>query len=221
MSALRELKAEATAQEALARASGHLLKHCGALELVARSHGYGNWRACLAALSDGAAAIRPQTRKGHKMTNVEMKHYENREWNFSLDIPRHWNTFPAVSTNSPYEIIRFLSHEDGVHILIVFRMPYDPQKGPKQHTDRVQEKLTQEGFANFTTSETSIGSRKVIMLDCNKPKDSGIWSVREYFIFDGTLAHALGFGTDKWDEKVDLFDRMAESFNVLKEAPAS
>jgi hypothetical protein len=38
-----------------------------------------------------------------------MKHYTNSEWHFGLDIPEHWNAFPAAPTNSPNEVIRFAS----------------------------------------------------------------------------------------------------------------
>jgi REP element-mobilizing transposase RayT len=33
-----------------------------------------------------------------------------------------------VSTNSPYELIRFASREDGTHLLIIFRKPHDPKQ---------------------------------------------------------------------------------------------
>jgi len=42
---------------------------------------------------------------------VEMKRYNNSQWNFGLDIPKRWNAFPAVPTNSPYEVIRFASRK--------------------------------------------------------------------------------------------------------------
>lgn len=53
MSPIEKLKAEAVALRQAEAAAGRPLKHCDALERVARKHGYGNWRACLAAL--GAA----------------------------------------------------------------------------------------------------------------------------------------------------------------------
>lgn len=99
----------------------------------------------------------------------EMKHYKSSgEWHFELDIPKRWNSFPAVPTNSPHEVIRFASFEDGTHVLIVFRHPYDPQLGPKATADEVQEYLTKQGFSNFVTGETTIGSRRVMTLDFDK-----------------------------------------------------
>ncbi|MBS0630397.1 MAG: hypothetical protein JSS11_00670 [Verrucomicrobia bacterium] len=50
MSPIEKLKAEAVALRAAENAAGRPLKHCEALERVAKKHGYANWRACLAAL---------------------------------------------------------------------------------------------------------------------------------------------------------------------------
>ena len=36
-----------------------------------------------------------------------------------------------MSTNSPYELIRFASSEDGTHLLIIFRRPHDPEQSLK------------------------------------------------------------------------------------------
>jgi hypothetical protein len=66
------------------------------------------------------------------MNMTDMKHYQSPEWNFALDIPRRWNSFPPVSTSSPWEVIRFASHEDGTHLVIIFRKPHDPKKSLKE-----------------------------------------------------------------------------------------
>lgn len=226
MSALDKLKAEAAAQEAVARASGRPIKHCSALALVAKSHGYRNWRACRAALSAMVPDSMGATRKKPQMADVDMKHYRSRDWNFSLDIPRHWNAFPAVSANSPYEVIRFASHEDGTHVLIIFRTPWSPRNGSQAYTERWQNDLAQAGFGKFVISETAIGSRQVLVLDCNRPMnganwnmalDGETWTVREYFVFDGTLVYALGFGTNRGHEKIDVYEQISGSFEIWED----
>jgi beta-lactamase regulating signal transducer with metallopeptidase domain len=143
----------------------------------------------------------------------DMKHYKSSEWKFELDVPKRWNTFPAVPTNSPFEVIRFMSKEDGTHNLIIFRNPHNPQQSAKAAVDQVQQILAKGGFSNFVTSETSIGSRRVLALDFDRPTpDGGTWSCREYFVINGTLMYVLGFGTTKRDAMFDLFDRMAKTF---------
>ena len=127
MSMLDKLRAEAAALEAEARASGNAIKHSAALEEVARRHGYSGWRACVAAFSDAALSDSPPNL-------FEMTRYKSSEWGFSLDIPARWNIFPTVPTNSPWEVVRFASHEDGFHTLIVFREPYDPKQSPEEHS---------------------------------------------------------------------------------------
>ncbi len=209
MSMLDKLKAEASALEAKARDSGKPIKHSVALEQVAKQHGYNGWRACLAAFSDGQSLTPPQN-------SFEMKRYANSEWNFSLDIPSRWNIFPAIPTNSPYEVSRFASNEEGRHLLIVFSEPYDPKQSPEAHSTKIQEILQKHDFSNFVSGETKIGSKTVLTLDFNKPVEDAIWNCRHYFMIDGsTLAYVLGFGTTRWDDMRDLFGRMAQSFNRL------
>jgi hypothetical protein len=151
----------------------------------------------------------------------EMKHYKSSgEWHFALDIPKRWNSFPVVPSNSPREVIRFALFEDGTHLLIVFRNPYDPQLGLKAISDEVQEHLAKDGFSNFVTGETTIGSRRVMTLDFDKwmADKGGTWSCRHYYVADGTVRYTLGFGANRRDAMFDLFDRMAKSF-VSEESP--
>ena len=221
MSSIEQLKSEAAALEAKARALGHPMKHCAALEQVARNHGYDSWRACCAILGATAPAVSVPVPKKPQINDIEMKRYKSKEWNFGLDIPTRWNSFPAVPTNSPNEVIRFASHESGVHLLIIFRNPYDPKKDPKAYSDQIQQILANVGFRNFVAAETSIGSRAVLTLDFDKPEDNGgTWSCRHYFVIDGTLAYVLGFGTNQRDAMFDLYDRIAKTF-VVEETPSS
>jgi hypothetical protein len=50
MSSIEQLKAEAIALREAEKARGNALKHCDALEQIAKKHGYANWRACVATL---------------------------------------------------------------------------------------------------------------------------------------------------------------------------
>lgn len=52
MSRIEQLKAEAVALRAAEKARGNDIKHCDALERIAKQHGYASWRACLASLRD-------------------------------------------------------------------------------------------------------------------------------------------------------------------------
>jgi hypothetical protein len=147
-----------------------------------------------------------------------MKHYRSSEWNFALDVPKRWNSFPPVPTNSPHEVIRFASNEDGTHLLIIFRLPHDLKKSLKDRVDEVQKILAGHGFGNFSTSEVTIKSRAALILEFDKPKEEGTWSCREYFTCEGTLSYTLGFGTTNKPAMFELYDRMAKSFEVLPES---
>jgi beta-lactamase regulating signal transducer with metallopeptidase domain len=153
-----------------------------------------------------------QSARGAQMADADMKHYKSAEWNFALDIPTRWNSFPPNPTNSPNEVIRFQSHEDGNHVLIVFRQPYNRKDDLKAYAGKVQQVLAGNGFSNFVTSETTIGSKTVVTLDFDKMMDGRLWSCRHYFIVDGTILHILGFGTTDKDAMFPLYDRIAKSF---------
>jgi glyoxalase superfamily protein len=219
MSPIDTLKSEAVALRAKEKASGRLLKHCDALEQVAKKHGYANWRACCAILEDASKADTPVPTDLDQPNVGVMKRYNSSEWNFALDIPERWNSFPPVLTNSPYEVIRFASHEDGVHVLIVFRQPYDPKNALRGYLEKVQQILVGKGFGNFVTASTTIGSKEALTLDFDKPQGDGTWSCRQYSVAEGTLVFTLGFGTNKKARVLDLYDRMAKSFEINPKLP--
>jgi hypothetical protein len=218
MSPINALKSEAVALRAKEKALGRALKHCDALEQVAKKHGYANWRACCAILEAASQKAASPIRDKAEMNANLMKHYERPEWKFAVDVPERWNSFPPEPTNSPNEVIRFASNEGGMHILIIFRQHHNPSGdlGLEWHVEKVKQVLTSKGFSNFVTAETIIGSQKALTLDFDKPQEDGTWSCRHYFVTEGTLVFALGFGTSRKASMVDLFDRMAKSFKILE-----
>jgi hypothetical protein len=151
------------------------------------------------------------------MNTTDMKRYKSSEWNFTLNIPKRWHSMPPQCTNSPYEVMRFASKEDGTHLLIVFRELHDPKQPLQAISDAVQKILANHGFGNFIAGKTTIGSRAALTLDFDKPKDNETWSCRHYFVADGTLRYTLGFGTSKKADMFALYDSMAKSFEILTE----
>lgn len=151
------------------------------------------------------------------MNTTEMKRYQSTEWNFALDIPKRWHAFPPVSSNSPAEVIRFASKEEGTHLVIIFRWPRDPKKSLQDACEQAQQILAGKGFGNFSTIETTIGTRPALMLEFDRPQDGGIWNCREYFVAEDTLQYTLGFGTNNKDGMFELYDRMAKSFEFSAE----
>lgn len=218
MSVIEKLKAEAAVLEVRARAAGQSLKHCAALEQVAKSHGYESWRACLAARSGEAPAARPAERAAAPPHEIEMKHYTSREWNFSLDVPKRWNAFPPVPTGeNPFEIIRFASLEDGYHMLIIFRIPCDPTMLPQASGATLQQHLIKAGFANFVLNTETVEGRIEFILDCEQQRDDRRYGMRYYSFVGETLGYRLAFTSPKWGALLPLFDRMAKSFEFSEE----
>ena len=148
-------------------------------------------------------------------TSAEMKHYENDKWNFELDIPENWKTMPPVPSNSPNEVIRFMANDkNGYHLMIFFRSSYDPNSSLYDVSYQIQQALGDAGFGNFVTAETTIDSKKVVTLDFDKTSENGAWSLRYYFVTDGTIIYTLGFGTTNKDAMIELFDSVAKTFRM-------
>jgi hypothetical protein len=144
-----------------------------------------------------------------------MKHYQNTEWNFGLDIPKGWNRFPPNLNYSPREVMRFASGENGRQLLVIFRTYIDAQKGVAGHVSAVEESLgKKEGYSHFVTGETTLGSRRVTTLDFDRPLEGGeIWSVHQYFLVEGTLLYTLSFSTNGNPQAmIPLTDRIANGF---------
>jgi hypothetical protein len=55
------------------------------------------------------------------------------------------------------------------------------------------------------------------MMEFDRPQDGGTWSCWQYFLAEGTLHYALGFGTNNKDSMFELYDRMARSFEFSAE----
>jgi beta-lactamase regulating signal transducer with metallopeptidase domain len=142
------------------------------------------------------------------------QHYQNTEWKFGLDVPKGWNRFPPVMANSPFEVVRFGSGQNGYQILIIFRNSIDAQSGIAAHIAAVEEQLGKAGFGNFLTTQVTIGSRQVTTLDFSRTNADGLtWNCRQYMFVDGSLIYTLGFGGNAKPEAVlAQEDGIAKSF---------
>jgi hypothetical protein len=120
-----------------------------------------------------------------------------------------------ISANSPFEVIRFLSNEGGSHALIVFRWPCDPKQPLSFYSGRTQEYLATKGYGNFSLSETNIGARPALVLECDINQDFGFYSCRQYLLAGGTLGYTLGFGSTHREQMFELYERTARTFEIL------
>jgi beta-lactamase regulating signal transducer with metallopeptidase domain len=144
-----------------------------------------------------------------------MKHYQNKEWNFGLDIPGGWNRFPPNLAYSPNEVMRFASGENGRQLLIIFRGFMDASKGMAGYISADEQTLEKkENYSHFVTGETTLGSRHVTTLDFDRQQpDGGIVSIHQYLLVEGTLLYTLSFSTNgDLRAMIPLTDRMAGSF---------
>ena len=186
----------------------HLLKK-GLLSAAALAAIAGPVAIGLALGPQGLAQAQEETAGG------AMRHYQNTEWNFGLDIPTGWNRFPPNLAQSPREIMRFASGQNGKNLLIIFRNYFDAQKGFSAYIAADEQGLEKQGFTHFLTGESTVGARHVMTLDFDKTlQDGSTWSSHQYFFIEGTLLYTLSFGTtNKPDGLVPLQDRIAKTFS--------
>jgi hypothetical protein len=87
--------------------------------------------------------------------------------------------------NSPFEVVRFGSGENGYQLLIIFRNSIDAQSGLAAHIAAVEGVLAKAGFGNFVTGQITVGSRQVTTLDFNRTNSDGLtWSCRHYIFVE-------------------------------------
>jgi beta-lactamase regulating signal transducer with metallopeptidase domain len=145
---------------------------------------------------------------------VTLRHYHNTDWNFGLDVPTSWNRFPPLLSQSPNELMRFVSSEQNV--VSIYRSFFDAQKGFNTYLVAHEDFLQKKGDANFRTGQATLGSRQVVTLEYTRPTadGTGIWSFRQYFLIQGTVLYLLSFATPSSvpDTLIPLQDRIAQSF---------
>ena len=151
-----------------------------------------------------------------KPIDAGMKRYVSPDGDYTVDIPDHWYPFLADPNNRPPpdEVIRYVSRDDGSHLLSISRKPGEPKQSLKEYRDQMQQRLVTKGFGNFTTAETTIGSRKALILDCDMPLGDGTWSLRWYYVTEGTLMYGLGLATTNKDGMFELYNQIAQSLEV-------
>ena len=147
------------------------------------------------------------------INGIEMQHYDDIEWKFSVDMPKGWQGVPAAPEDGPYLLTR-LARQDRAQGLLVFRLPYDPQQTPTEFAAKNQEGLTKRGFGNFVMSMTTIGSEQVVILDFDKAGASGKphYNREYYFVVNDTLMYILCFHTNNRDAMFPLYDKLAKTF---------
>jgi hypothetical protein len=217
MSPIRLLKFEAVALKERESASGRAIKYREALECVAKRRGFPGWHACCSVLATTATVECPTPNGVTARATTGMRRYKNTDWNFALDIPAPWKSFPSVVNSSPFEVVRFKSNEDGSHFLIVLRQSHRPERSLSQVADDVQKALMKKGFMDFEIAETTTGSRAALVYSFNKPQPNETWSFRNYLFAAGSLVYTLGFGTNNRSGMFELYDRVAKTFELLAE----
>jgi hypothetical protein len=180
MSPIRLLKFEAVALKERESASGRAIKYREALERVAKRRGYHGWRACCSVLATTTVVECAAPNEAAARATTGMRRYRNTDWNFALDIPAPWKSFPPVANSSPFEVVRFKSNEDGSHFLIVLRQPHSPERSLTEIADNTQKALRRKEFMNFEFAETTTGSGTALVHSFNKPHPSETWSFRNY-----------------------------------------
>lgn len=133
---------------------------------------------------------------------------------FTLSVPEAWAEFPALLSNSPYEVARFAYRDHTSHLCIVFRMPGSPGLHPRGTAEQAMVRQRSQGFGNFVLRDSAVGKRAGVALTFDRKTDAGTWSAREYFVGAGSLVYCLGLGSGDAEGDATVFDAMAAAFEV-------
>ena len=68
------------------------------------------------------------------------------------------------------------------------------------------------------TPKATIGTKPALLMNFDKPQAEGVLSCRHYFVAEGTLAYALGFGTTHGLGVFELYERIAKTFEILPQS---
>ncbi len=148
------------------------------------------------------------------METVALKLIDRPQLGFSVGVPREWSEFPALLSNSAYEVARFAYRDHTSHLCIVFRMPGSPGLDPRGTAELSQAKMAKQGFGNFVLGPVDVGGRPGLRLTFDKKTDAGVWAARQYFVTAGSLVYCLGLGTGDPDGDAAAFDAMAAEFKT-------
>jgi hypothetical protein len=133
---------------------------------------------------------------------------------FTLSVPEAWAEFPALISNSAYEVARFAYRDHASHMCIVFRMPGSPGLDPRGTAQQALARQQSQGFGNFVLTEATVGKRAGILLTFDRKTEAGTWAAREYFVSAGSLVYCLGLGSGDAEGDAAVFDAMAAAFAV-------
>jgi hypothetical protein len=133
---------------------------------------------------------------------------------FTLSVPEAWAEFPALLSNSPYEVARFACRDHTSHLCIVFRMPGSPGLHPRGTAEQAMVRQRSQGFGNFVLRDSPVGKRAGVALTFDRKTEAGTWSAREYFVSAGSLVYCLGLGSGDAEGDASVFDAMAAAFDV-------
>lgn len=162
-----------------------------------------------------SAASRPRGQKGGPVSAGGWRRIEKREYGYAVGVPVDWEERPPNLKNSPWETARFVDPAEPRHHCGVFRVPNRPGTGLAEVAEEAKAVLADEGFEEFEQREISIAGRPGVELRFARRDGGGIWTAREHFVVEGTIAFCLAIGTTMPDEDAELIATIAQGFELL------
>jgi hypothetical protein len=158
--------------------------------------------------------LRRTEAREHEM-QWQWRRIEKAEYGYAVHIPERWSERPPVLKNSPAETARFVDAADRRHSATVFRGMPRPGRMVMEVAEQVQAVLEGEGYRDFLLAEAQVGGLPGARLDCAKYDAGRVWAVREYFLVHGDIRFVLACGSAVPEEDDELFEAMADRFEVL------
>ncbi len=150
------------------------------------------------------------------MKETPFKKFSKPEYGFTVSVPEGWSEFPALLSNSAYEVARFAYRDHTNHACIVFRMPGSPGLDPRGTAEQALARQRSKGYGNCVLADARLGDRAGLVLTFDKTTESGPWAAREYFVSAGSLIYCLGLGSGDPKHDADVFDAIAARFSITE-----
>lgn len=171
-----------------------------------------------------ARRLRKSRKEEATMAENEFQTVINHDFGYSLKIPTGWRDLGPHIYNSVFEIARYLRHEPRVHDGIVNLFWDLPGESTRQLAetgecsvfDLNRACLEEEGVKDISISEVTIGGRAATrLIHAYKLGDIENWASRSYFMSVRNTFICLNMGTSDVDADRELYDEIADSFEVL------
>jgi hypothetical protein len=160
--------------------------------------------------------FRESSAENDPMEKTGFRRVAKTDLGFALHVPDDWKEQPP-NPASPLEVAHFSFGQGSLTgVCLVLWSSTRTGFTPRAQVESMIPQLESQGFREFVLSDVSIASRSAVRMDCERRRDGKVWSVRGYLVFAEQGFLSLALATHDLDRDRQLFDRIADGFELLE-----